>query len=149
MKLFFGLLLAVSLFGCEAITTANQRPSIDIKLIGIWKGEYLEEGGMIKSWVQKRNADGTYVIEFRFTETNGIIKHFTESGRWWIQDGLFHEIALPDMKRPDKYKYSFKEKECVNFVLVESNGLIESADNYAFNECLIEDPSSASISESI
>ena len=118
-------------------------------MIGVWKGEYLEEGGTLKRWTQTRDADGTYTIEFSFAETNGTIKHFTELGRWWIQDGLFHEVTLPDMRQSDKYAYSFKKNECVNFVLVESNGLAEGTNGYAFSECLVEDSPPASISGSI
>lgn len=149
MKLFFLLLLMVGLFGCETITAANQRPYADVKLIGVWKGEYTEQDGTIKRWIQTRNADGTYAIEFSFTELEGATRSFTESGRWWVQEGLFHEIALPDMKQPDKYQYSFKEKECVNFALVESNGLTESTDSYVFMECLIEDSPPANFNGSI
>lgn len=149
MKLFFVLLLMIGLFGCETITAANQRPYIDVKLIGVWKGEYAEQDGTIKRWRQTRNADGTYAIEFSFTELDGDTKRFTESGRWWVQEGLFHEIALPDMERPDKYQYFFKEKDCVNFVLVESNGVTESTDSYVFSECLIEDSPPANFGGSI
>ncbi|MBA3756621.1 MAG: hypothetical protein H0X02_10495, partial [Nitrosomonas sp.] len=63
MKLFFWLLLVIALFGCEAITAANQGPYVDVKLIGVWKGEYTEQDGTIKRWTQTRNADGTYAIE--------------------------------------------------------------------------------------
>ncbi len=152
MKSIFGLLLMIGLFGCEAITAANQRPFVDIKLIGVWKGEYTERGGTIKRWTQTRSADGTYAIEFSFIELDGVMKSFTESGRWWIMNGLFHEIALPDMGQPDKYQYSFKERECVNFVLVESDGFTEdtdSADNYVFKECLVADSPPVIIGESI
>ncbi len=149
MKLFFLVLLAISLLGCNAITAANQSPFIEAKLIGVWKGEYTEHSGTIKSWIQTRNADGTYTIEFSFKEPDDTTKSFTESGRWWVQDALFYEIALPDMTQPDKYKYSFKEKECVSFVLIESNGLIEGIDAYSFRECLIADSPPASIGNSI
>lgn len=149
MRLFFYVLLAISLSGCKAITAADQRPFIDVKLIGVWKGEYAEQSGTTKSWTQTRNADGTYTIAFSFTEMDGMTKSFTESGRWWVQDGLFHEIALPDMRQPDKYQYSFKGRECVHFVLVESDGLAEEADSYVFSECLVADSSPASMGEAI
>jgi hypothetical protein len=136
----FGLLLMTSLLGCEAIPVFHQHPYIDVKLIGVWKGEYVEKDGTTKSWKQTRNADGTYIINYSFIETDGVPSHFTESGRWWIQSSLFHEFALPDMKHPDKYKYSFTSKECVNFTLVES------AVDYIFTECLIADSPSTTIS---
>ena len=149
MKLFFLVLLAISLLGCNAVTSANQSPFIEVKLIGVWKGKYTEHSGTIKSWIQTRNADGTYTIEFSFKEPGDTTKSFTESGRWWVQDALFYEIALPDMVQPDKYKYFFKEKDCISFVLVESNGLTEGIDAYSFRECLIADSPPASMGSSI
>lgn len=149
MKLVFWVLLAISLLGCNAITAANQSPFIDVKLIGLWKGEHAEQSGTIKSWAQTRNADGTYTIEFSFKEPDDTTKSFTESGRWWVQGALFYEIALPDMAQPDKYKYSFKEKDCVSFVLVESNGSTEGIDAYSFRECLIADSPPVSMGSSI
>lgn len=149
MKLIWGALLAMGLLGCSAITAGNQRSSVDVKLIGVWTGEYLEEGGTLKRWTQTRNADGTYVIEFSFTGVDGTVRGFIESGRWWIMDGLFHEIALPEKGYPDKYQYSFKNKACVNFALVESEGFAEEADSYMFSECLVADSPPVRIGESI
>lgn len=149
MKLFFGLFLVIGLFGCEAIIAANQRSFIDVKLIGVWKGEDVEPGGTIKNWTQTRNADGTYIIEFSFTEVNGTTKSLTESGRWWVKNGLFHEIALSGMAKSDRYQYHFKENKCVNFVLIESNELAEDIDGYEFSECLSEDSPPAIFNGSI
>lgn len=149
MKLVCLVLLIISLLGCNAIKRTNQSPFFDVKLIGVWKGKHTEKGGTIKSWTQTRNADGTYTIEFSFTEPDDTTKSFTESGRWWVQNALFHEIAWPDMVQPDKYEYSFKEKDCVSFVLVESNELIEGTDGYVFRECLAADSPPASFGGSI
>jgi hypothetical protein len=149
MKLLFLPFLALVLLGCQMISAGNQGSLLDVKLIGVWTGEYLEEGGTLKRWRQTRNADGTYVIEFSFTEKDETARDFTESGRWWIKDGLFHEIALPEKGRPDKYRYSFKKKDCVSFVLVESEGFAEEEDSYVFNECLEADSLPANFSNSI
>ncbi|QOJ23427.1 MAG: hypothetical protein HRU78_06970 [Gammaproteobacteria bacterium] len=149
MKLLFLLFVAIVLLGCQMISTINQRPVLDVKLIGVWTGEYLEEGGALKRWKQVRNADGTYRIEFSFTEKDETVKSFIESGRWWIQGGLFHEIALPEKGHPDKYRYSFKKKDCVSFELVESEGFTEEEDSYKFSECLEADSPPANFSNSI
>lgn len=61
-------------FGCEGIAKVDKRLSTDVKLIGVWKGKHQEKGSVLKQWVQTRNADGTYVIEFSFTEKNGTKK---------------------------------------------------------------------------
>ena len=149
MRVLFLSVLAIALCGCHAITGANQRNSLDVKLIGVWAGEYLEEGGTLKRWMQTRNADGTYTIEFSFTAADETVSSFVESGRWWIKDGLFHEIALPEKGHPDKYRYSFKKKDCVSFVLVESEGFAEEEDSYVFSECLEADSPPANFGKSI
>ena len=139
MKLVFWVFLLMNLFGCNAISNTHQRPSIDVKLIGVWEGKYTEPSGTVKSWTQTRKADGSYFIEFSYTELNGTKKHFTESGRWWIKDGLFHELASSDMEQPDKYQYQFKQLDCVNFALVDSAELPEGLESYEFSECLVKD----------
>lgn len=149
MRLLFLSCLVPVLLGCQMISVGNQRSSLDVKLIGIWAGEYLEEGGTLKRWKQTRNADGTYVIAFSFTEKDETARDFTESGRWWIQDGLFHEIAVPEKGHPDKYRYSFKNKDCVSFELVESEGFAEEENRYIFSECLEADSPPANFSNSI
>ncbi len=148
MRLLFLPFWALVLQSCQMIS-GNQHLPLDVKLIGVWAGEYLEEGGTLKRWKQTRNADGTYVIEFSFTEQDGAAKDFTESGRWWIKNGLFHEIALPEKGHPDKYRYSFKKKDCVSFELVESEGFAEEEDRYTFSECLEADSPPANFSSSI
>ena len=44
MKQICWTVLLIALLGCEAISDANQRPSIDVKLIGVWEGKYTEPG---------------------------------------------------------------------------------------------------------
>ncbi len=68
IQLFFWLLWVFLVFGCEGIAKLDKRLSTDVKLIGVWKGKHQEKGSVLKQWVQTRNADGTYVIEFSFTE---------------------------------------------------------------------------------
>lgn len=148
-KIFAVTLLLFFLPGCGTIIASKQQPFIDVKLIGVWSGEFLEEGGLLKRWTQIRNADGSYTIDFSFTDSSGESQHFTESGRWWIENGLFHEISLPDMKLPDKYQYSFKEKDCVQFDLIESDGLAEEPGSYVFGECLLADSPPAIIRNTI
>ncbi|MBX3616758.1 MAG: hypothetical protein KF839_06330 [Nitrosomonas sp.] len=138
-KIFTMMFLLFFLTGCKTMMATNQQPYIDVKLIGVWSGEFLETGGLLKRWTQIRNADGSYTVDFSFTGPNGESTYFTESGRWWVEKGLFHEISLPDMKFPDKYRYSFKEKDCVWFDLTESDGFAEESGSYLFRECLIAD----------
>lgn len=139
----------LSIAGCGITANTTQRSALDVKLIGMWSGEYLEEGGTLKSWIQTRNADGTYSINFSFKEPNGSVKSFTEAGHWWIKENLFHELATTDMAHPDKYRYTFLDKHCVRFQLFESDGYAEDIDSYTFTECLIADSPPATFSETI
>jgi hypothetical protein len=139
MKLFFVVILLVGLFGCAAITNPDQRLFIDVKLIGVWEGEYIEKTGTIRKWMQVRKADGSYKIDFSFQEVDGTVNQFSESGKWWIKDGLFHELAPSWMKESDIYQYHFKQKDCVSFVLVSGNESTEEIDDYEFTECLSKD----------
>ncbi len=146
VKCFITWLFLIALLGCEVISSINQREFMDVKLIGVWAGEYLDKEGTLKKWIQTRNADGTYTIDFSYRETDGGVKRFSESGRWWVKDKLFHEMALMDMQRPDKYRYRLDEK-CVYFELVEDGELMDQFEDYSFNECLIENSHQANINE--
>ena len=127
-----------ALLGCESIPD-DQRSAIDDRLIGAWTGEYIEEDGATKSWTQKRKADGTYLIEFKFMELDGTINRFTEAGKWWVKDGLFHEIAPAWMKNSDSYQYQFKDDRCIEFLLVDSHESIDEIGQYRFVECLSDE----------
>ncbi|UJP06212.1 MAG: hypothetical protein LZF61_04340 [Nitrosomonas sp.] len=148
-RTYLCLLLLLNLFGCGILPGLPQRPSLDIKLVGVWQGEYREQGGTLKSWTQTRNPDGTYSIDFSFQEPNGAISSFTEAGRWWIDGGLFHELTSSDTIHPDKYRYTFVQTGCVRFELAESEGYAEVADSYTFSECLVADSPPALFGETI
>lgn len=149
IKKFISWLIVIGLIGCELIANPLQSPSLDVKLIGVWTGEYLEQGGTLKTWVQTRNADGTYSIDFNLKAPDGTIQSFTESGHWWIKENLFHEQTVSETLHPDKYRYFFKKKDCVEFDLIESEGYAEEAGTYRFSECLIADSPPAVFGESI
>lgn len=144
VKHFITWLFLIALSGCEVISTLNQREFVDVKLIGVWAGEYLEKEGTLKEWIQTRHTDGTYTIDFSYRETDGNVKRFSESGKWWVKDRLFHEMAQMDMQRPDKYRYRLEGK-CVYFELVEDSELMDQFDDYSFDECLIEDSQQAAV----
>ncbi len=139
MRLFFVVFLLTSLLGCEGLTKADQRSFIDVKLIGVWEGEHIEKTGTIRKWKQIRKADGSYQIDFSFKEIDGTVNQFSESGKWWVQDGLFHELAPSWMEEADIYQYDFKKKDCVSFVLISGNESTEAIGDYEFTECLAKD----------
>lgn len=108
-------------------------------MIGNWQGEYTEKDGSLKSWVQTRNGDGSYRIEFRFVELDGTVYRLEETGKWWVKKNLFHEIATSQMQQPDVYQYRFQDNGCIEFLLVESNESPEDIGHYRFVECLSDD----------
>ncbi len=124
------------LFGCSTITDSHPPLRIDNRLVGVWSGEHEEQDGSTRSWTQERRADGTYSIDFIFMERDGMISRLTETGRWWVKDGLFHELELPYMRRPDSYQYRFKDNRCIEFLLVASEDSDDDIGRYRFVECL-------------
>lgn len=128
-------LLATIVFYCAAVAAS---PTVDVRLIGTWQGEYDEEDGSLKSWVQTRSEDGTYHMEFRFVETDGVVHRLAEEGKWWIESDLFYEIAPSWMTQPDVYQYRFQEDGCIEFLLVASHESAEDVDRYRFVECLAD-----------
>jgi len=140
MKLLLKSLLFLLFFKgtvlLAAIDQKVQSLSIDVRMIGIWQGEYTEEDGALKRWIQIRNEDGTYRIEFRFIELDGIVHRLAEDGKWWVEKGLFYEITPSWMTQPDVYQYRFQDNECIEFLLVESHESAEDIGQYQFVECL-------------
>jgi len=132
---YWHALPATIVFYCAA---AAASPSVDVRLIGTWQGEYDEKDGSLKSWVQTRSENGTYQIEFRFVETDGTVHRLAEEGKWWIESGLFYEIAPSWMTQPDAYQYRFQDNGCIEFLLVESYESTEDAGHYRFVECLAD-----------
>ena len=135
----------VALLGCSTVTDNHQPLQIDVKLVGIWTGEHEEQDGSTRSWIQERKADGTYSIDFIFMERDGMIERLTETGRWWVEGGLFHEIESPTMKGPDSYQYQFKNNGCIEFLLVASEDSDEDIGQYRFAECLSADASMSAL----
>jgi hypothetical protein len=133
MNRYSHALLATIFFYCTAAVADS---SVDVRLIGTWQGEYDEKDGSLKSWVQTRSENGTYQIEFHFAETDGTVDRLAEEGKWWIENGLFYEIALSWMTQPDVYQYRFLDNGCIEFLLVESYESAEDVGHYRFVECL-------------
>ncbi len=133
------MVCSVALFACSTVADNSHPQQIDDKLIGIWTGEYDEEDGTTRSWTQTRKANGTYSIDFIFMEPDGAINRLTETGQWWVKDGLFHEIESPWMERPDSYQYQFKDDGCIEFLLVASEESSDDIGQYRFVECLSDD----------
>src|SRR5690606_8111617 len=97
-KIISGLvsILFISLTACGAksyyVKNENGK-TIDKRLVGVWKGS--ESGnimeGMSSEWEMTRNIDGTFSLDVKAI-LNGELIEGTESGNWWIENGLFHEF---------------------------------------------------------
>lgn len=83
--------------------------------VGTWKGEYVDgEGHKVRSWVQTRSTDGTYVIRFVHYTEQGIL-HTMGKGKWWLEGGRFYEIAPETMEAPDVYDFEIISRDEIRF----------------------------------
>jgi len=91
------------------------KPRIDKALIGTWAGETVdEEKQTYRTWIQRRDEDGTYSIIFIQMQPGGISRS-VEAGNWWVKDGVFYEMAPELIKEPDEYIYKIINPELVEF----------------------------------
>ena len=92
--LLFALLITTA-FSCSTqrhLIPTDQGTLVDQRLIGIWGGseESTQYIGMTKSWEMTRNANGTFVLDFKVTQ-HGKKRTVIETGSWWTLDGRFYE----------------------------------------------------------
>lgn len=135
MKLLYVLLIPVLVVGCVSTSEIKYPSTIDKALIGTWEGGNVMKDGTNKKWKQIRGSDGDYTIFFGYSEMDGVSYETKESGRWWIEDGHFHEINPSRSSQPDIYEYEFYSKDCIKYNLLSR---VESGDvqeGYSFTEC--------------
>ena len=124
-KIVLALILAmVFQAGCSTIdkSSPNDVPK-DIRriFVGTWEGEYVNKQGRTeRTWIQKRSADGTYIIDF-FHHTERGIYHSRQQGKWWIDGRRFYEIAPKVMKEPDVYQFRIVNKDEVHFKSIKKD----------------------------
>lgn len=135
MKYFNLLMLSLSFFfltscGSHLMNLSNQK-QIDKRLVGTWVGSEKDDqiDGMEKSWEMKRNADGTFVLDFRFN-VDGKIQHSMENGSWWIENGKFHEFHEYSGKT-DLYRYEVLDKNQIKFS-AETINIAMNTEEYSF-----------------
>ncbi|MEM7574037.1 MAG: hypothetical protein AAF433_14110 [Bacteroidota bacterium] len=115
----FLLLLCLISLGCgpqRYMTTISPDKDIDQRLVGVWAGseEDQEYQGLHKSWVMTREADGSFVLDFQVSWNGGPPEQVIKTGRWWIQDGRFHEYH-DSSGATDIYEYEPLSKEQILF----------------------------------
>lgn len=116
--------------GTTATTLSNGK-QIDKRLAGEWAGSETDKQieGMQKKWVMTRNTDGTFVLDFTFTQDGETNKNI-ETGTWWIQDGKFYE-AHSESGMTDIYTYDVLDKNHIKFRAVKSS-MDMNTDSYEF-----------------
>ncbi len=89
--------------------------SLDPKMFGSWKGSEKDQQfeGVERHWIQHRFEDGTFVLLFTMLE-NGKMRSFAEKGKWWIENGEFHEFHN-NSGLTDVYTYQFIDDDHVKF----------------------------------
>lgn len=128
----FVLIAALSLISCSSqLTTLSSGQKIDKRLVGTWEGAEKDQQieGLSKSWVMQRNADGTFELDFKFTQ-DGHTQNNIETGNWWIQDGLFHE-KHNESGNTDVYSYTVLNQDQIKFVS-KSISMDMNTDAYEF-----------------
>ncbi len=134
MKLKSVIVLVVALFSvisCSSLQTVAGGKQIDKRLIGTWTGSEKDQqiSGVQKSWEMDRKADGTFELDFRFTQ-NGQITNTVETGNWWIENEKFHEKHI-ESGNTDIYSYQVLGKNQVKFIS-ESISIDMNTDTYEF-----------------
>lgn len=70
----------------------------DPKLVGCWKGSEIDQQqeGVSKYWVSCRFEDGKSTLLFVAIYKNGKVTQHTENGKWWVENGKYHEFHTYD-----------------------------------------------------
>lgn len=88
---------------------------VDKRLVGTWVGSESDQqiSGVQKSWEMKRNSDGSFILNFTYSQ-DGEIHNSVETGKWWIENGRFNEFHN-DSGKTDVYKYEILSQDKVKF----------------------------------
>jgi len=104
----------------RSLTAGTQEETREM-FVGTWKGEYVDgEGNQVRSWVQTRSADGTYVIRFVHHTEQGVLQTMGK-GKWWLEGDRFYEISPKIMEEPDVYEFEIISKDEIRFKSVTTS----------------------------
>ncbi|UOE40710.1 hypothetical protein MTP09_12490 [Chryseobacterium suipulveris] len=84
-------------------------------MAGVWTGSEKDQqiDGLSKSWEMTRMDDGTYTINFKFTQ--GEMTDSSQAvGDWWTENGKYYEFHDYDGKT-DVYSYTVLDPKRVKF----------------------------------
>ena len=106
---------------------------IDNRLVGVWSGSEKDQqiDGVEKKWDMTRNADGTFVLDFAFTQ-NGRTQETQETGNWWVKGNKFYEYH-EESGKTDVYTYSVLSENQIKFKS-QSISVGMNNDSYEFTD---------------
>ena len=133
------VLLLVSLVSILSLSFTNINSSKDEKkFLGSWNGSETDNQRkeLTKHWIQHRFKDGTFVLMFTTIE-NCEVESFVENGKWWIKDGLFHELHNISGKT-DIYSYEILDENHIKFK-AKQMGIEQVNNEYEFIDTKIDD----------
>ncbi|MBU8882393.1 hypothetical protein KSK37_04760 [Kaistella sp. DKR-2] len=126
------LLMSFLVISCSNhVKTLENGKKIDSRLVGVWSGSEKDQQieGVEKKWDMTRNADGTFILDFVFTQ-NGLSQKTQETGNWWVEGNKFYEFH-EESEQTDVYTYSVLNKNQVKFKS-QSISISMSNDSYEF-----------------
>lgn len=113
--------------------TLENGKKIDNRLVGVWSGAEKDQqiDGVSKKWDMTRNADGTFILDFVFTQ-NGRTQEIQETGNWWIEGNKFYEYH-EESGKTDVYTYSVLNENQIKFKS-QSISVGMNNDSYEFTD---------------
>jgi hypothetical protein len=124
-------------FGFSQNFQKDNSKSFDSKLIGCWKGSEIgqQQEGWSKYWISCRFENGTSTLLFVAIDKNGKVTQETENGKWWVENGKYHELHFVS-GMTDIYEYEVIGNS-VKFNAIEIMG--KKNPNYSFVDYKIEE----------
>ncbi|MCD0464152.1 hypothetical protein [Flavobacterium sp. ENC] len=131
-KVLFVLTLLISSMGFS-----QETKTFDSKLVGCWRGSEADQQqkGTTKYWVACRFEDGKSTLLFIAIDKKGKVTQMTENGKWWVENGKFHELHNYDGVA-DVYDYEVIDNS-IKFTGVDVMGDKET--KYSFFDYKIEE----------
>ena len=120
MKLKIAFLTLVTfLFLTQCATTKSSTSTLpdnlDERLLGSWSGSEKNQlmEGVESTWIQHRFSNGEFILLAIYNQYGELISG-AEKGKWWIENGLFHELHYSSGKT-DIYEYEVLDANRVKF----------------------------------
>ncbi|MGV0965715.1 lipocalin family protein [Empedobacter falsenii] len=88
----------------------------DERFVGVWTGSEKDNQvkGLSKEWAMTRNADGTFVLDFKTKMKGNKVKSHIEKGKWWVKDNKFYEYH-EDSESTDVYEFQILNENQIKF----------------------------------